>query len=119
MRVPLSVQLGKANKEIERLRLLLDEQEKQRRKEVDALILLYRGVETPCESCAGLGVKLYGNTSTWHYGFGGQALTPDVCDSCWGSGDTNRKWTNVRKLYAESSAVEEIIGGIIRTLRDG
>lgn len=55
-----------------------------------------RGVETPCEGCGGLGVKAYGNTSTWRYGLGGSAITNDVCDRCWGSGDTNRPWPSWR-----------------------
>lgn len=29
---------------------------------------------------------------------GGCAITGDVCDTCWGSGDANRPWTNLREL---------------------
>jgi DnaJ-class molecular chaperone len=39
-----------------------------------------------CEMCSGSGIQTYGNTSTWRHGIGGQAMTPDVCDRCWGSG---------------------------------
>ena len=51
-----------------------------------------RGVEPEriCEECGGLGVKVYGDTSTWRGGIGGQAITNDVCNRCWGSGDRDR-----------------------------
>ena len=60
-----------------------------------------RGVRTPCGSCAGFGNRMYSNTSTWRHGIGGQSLTWDVCDSCWGSGDMFRHGANLRKLYDE------------------
>lgn len=41
----------------------------------------------PCTRCNGYGVRLYGNTSTWRHTIGGAAMTTDVCDLCWGSGD--------------------------------
>jgi len=31
-------------------------------------------------------------------------ITWDVCDECWGSGDANRSWTDLRRLEAEESA---------------
>lgn len=43
-------------------------------------------------SCNGTGVKLYGSTSTYFGGIGGQAMTLGVCNRCWGSGDRNNKW---------------------------
>lgn len=63
--------------------------------------LHHRGVDTPCEQCQGLGTKWYGSTATWHGGMGGCAMTRDVCDTCWGSGDVNYPWTDLRKLEAE------------------
>lgn len=57
-----------------------------------------RSVETPCDRCSGLGVKTYGSTATWKGGVGGQMLTSDVCDSCWGSGDSRKPWTDLRKV---------------------
>jgi hypothetical protein len=45
-----------------------------------------------CSDCAGWGVKLYGSTATWRGGIGGQAMTTDVCDVCWGSGDKAQPW---------------------------
>lgn len=57
-----------------------------------------RGVQTPCPGCSGLGVKLYGSTATWRGGIGGAAMTNDVCDECWGSGDAERPWPSHRLL---------------------
>lgn len=45
-----------------------------------------------CNACGGSGVKLYGSTSTWRGGFGGQELTHDQCDKCWGSGSASKPW---------------------------
>lgn len=51
-----------------------------------------------CTSCHGRGSRLYGSTSTWHGGMGGAAVTLDVCDTCWGSGNQVHPWTDLRKL---------------------
>lgn len=59
-----------------------------------------RGVEVPCVACRGSGVRWYASTATWRGGIGGSAMTQDVCDRCWGSGDANRAWTDLRKLTA-------------------
>ena len=67
-------------------------------KEFYQMLLLYRDIEIPCNVCNGLGVKTYGDTSTWHHGIGGQMITSDVCDACWGSGDKNRHWANLRQI---------------------
>ncbi len=60
--------------------------------------LEWRGIDEGCEcaECTGSGVKLYGDTSTWQRGIGGQAMTMDVCDHCWGSGDKDRPWPSRR-----------------------
>jgi DnaJ-class molecular chaperone len=50
-----------------------------------------------CKACFGRGNRLYANTSTWHYTWGGSAMTPDVCDECWGSGDINNPGEDLRK----------------------
>jgi hypothetical protein len=52
----------------------------------------------PCKLCTGTGVRTYGSTATWRGGIGGQAMTPGVCDCCWGSGDAERPWINLREL---------------------
>jgi hypothetical protein len=49
-----------------------------------------------CKTCAGNGWRWYSNTSTWRRGMGGCAMTRDLCDSCWGSGDANQSWTNLQ-----------------------
>jgi hypothetical protein len=59
-----------------------------------------RNVETPCPTCSGLGVTMYGSTSTWAGGMGGQAMTPGVCDKCWGSGDKHRPWPSWKEMKA-------------------
>ncbi len=68
-----------------------------------------RDVTDPCRSCGGLGVKVYGSTATWRRGgVAGQMMTAAVCDACWGSGDANKKWTDLRALDREmnQAAVE-------------
>ena len=56
------------------------------------------GIENACERCGGSGTAVYGSTSTWRGGAGGQMITSDICDRCWGSGDKSNKWTNLRRL---------------------
>lgn len=60
--------------------------------------LHWRGVMNPCKTCSGSGVRMYGSTSTWHGGPGGQMFTNGVCDRCWGSGEADQPWTNLRKI---------------------
>ncbi len=57
---------------------------------------LFRGVRDPCDRCKGSGQLMYGSTSTWRGGMGGAAMTRDVCDICWGSGDKHRTWQDLR-----------------------
>jgi len=45
-----------------------------------------------CTGCGGSGYQMYGSTATWRGGVGGQMLTNDVCDMCWGSGDAEKPW---------------------------
>lgn len=59
--------------------------------------LSMRGVINPCPRCSGLGVRSYGSTSTWRGGPGGQMVTKDICNSCWGSGDAKNHWLNLKK----------------------
>lgn len=40
-----------------------------------------------CPACGGEGKRLYNSTATWRGGHGGQSMTTDICDRCWGSGD--------------------------------
>ena len=59
-----------------------------------------------CRDCGGSGVKTYSSTATWRGGVGGQALTSDVCDRCWGSGCENRPWTDLRRLKSSLAQAE-------------
>ncbi|MGE4497555.1 MAG: hypothetical protein AB7E48_06715 [Deferribacterales bacterium] len=55
---------------------------------------------TLCSKCSGSGVFLYANTATWRSRPGtiaGSAMTSDVCDECWGTGDTERKGRNLKE----------------------
>lgn len=63
-----------------------------RSEELRELFLSLRNIEEPCEKCGGAGVYSYANTTTFHHGAGGQAITSDVCDRCWGSGDELKNW---------------------------
>jgi len=63
--------------------------------------LRWRGIEQACQKCGGTGSRTYGSTATWRGGIGGAAMTDDVCDQCWGSGDANRFWTDLRALEAD------------------
>lgn len=78
-------------------------------KELADIIFQYRGIapyEEPCSKCQGLGVRGYSNTTTWRGGIGGQAITNDVCDKCWGSGKENHPWPSHRKFYAMEKQLE-------------
>lgn len=63
--------------------------------------LLYRNVDEPCKKCGGSGAYVYPNTTTWGGGCGGQSMTNDVCDKCWGTGDIHRTGANLKKIRAE------------------
>jgi hypothetical protein len=67
--------------------------------ELRELMLQWRAIEPgdECEECGGSGIRCYGSTATWHGGIGGSAMTNDVCDHCWGSGDRHRPWPNRRR----------------------
>lgn len=65
------------------------------------ICLEWRGIDPKdaCGDCSGSGVKTYANTATWHSSaIAGQALTDDICDICWGSGNKHKPWLNLRKL---------------------
>ena len=54
----------------------------------------YRGIEIheACKDCDGFGIKVYGSTATYRGGIGGQMMTNDVCNKCWGSGRDKHPW---------------------------
>ena len=61
-------------------------------------VIGWLGIEEICPACSGRGTRGYGSTSTWHGGIGGQMMTGDICDKCWGSGDAKNPWLNLRIL---------------------
>jgi len=59
-----------------------------------------------CGRCGGTGYFMYSNSGLWRNMQGRivmHAFTPGVCDACWGSGDADRPWTDLRKLEQEHS----------------
>ena len=76
--------------------------------------LAWRGVLDPCPTCHGSGVVVYASTATWRGGMGGAAMTHDVCDGCWGTGDAHRKGTDLRALRdAEEARVAKRAGELL------
>ncbi len=68
----------------------------------------WRGVQNPCAKCSGSGRFYYTSTATWDNRPGiiaGRGFTRDVCDDCWGSGDTSRPGEDLRSLYEELRAL--------------
>jgi len=70
----------------------------------DALAWREIPVDEACTACHGRGSRVYSSTSTWRGGMGGAAMSVDVCDRCWGSGNQDRPWTDLRKLQAGEDA---------------
>ena len=105
---PIAVEIDRLTTELAEARDRLQEERDTRHER----FLEWRGIYTddggkPCKDCSGTGYKAYGSTSTWHGGAGGQAITSGVCDKCWGSGDINNPWTNLRNLYGLKSRAEQ------------
>lgn len=74
-----------------------------------------RCVNTPCKECHGLGTKIYGSTATWRGGAGGQMMTTDACDVCWGSGDAAYPWLNLRHNEYEKQRLNDEIAKLTRS----
>jgi hypothetical protein len=70
-------------------------------------ITVKRCVDVCCASCRGVGQRLYGSTATWRGGIGGAAMTEDVCDVCWGTGDSSHPGYDIRKHEAGVSRLVE------------
>lgn len=54
-----------------------------------------------CTACGGQGSRAYGSTSSWRGGIGGQSITSDVCDRCWGTGRSDRTGPDLRAIERE------------------
>jgi hypothetical protein len=63
--------------------------------------------EDRCKACHGWGMRTYGSTATWRGGVGGQAMTTDVCDRCWGSGSASKPWPSWRDRDRYEFAAEQ------------
>jgi hypothetical protein len=62
--------------------------------------LSYRLKGVACSKCGGIGQITYGDTTTWRSGgIGGQAMTDDICDKCWGTGRSDKTGADLRKIY--------------------
>ena len=102
-------------RELEAAVALLQEQRLSHEK-----LLEWRGIEDACRQCGGAGTRVYGSTATWHGGAGGQTLTTDVCDWCWGSGDQQRRWPS-RRSPAPPPAAESVTeqdSAVLRAMAD-
>ena len=66
----------------------------------------WRDINELCRGCGGSGNKTYGNTSTWKHRVGGQSITQDVCDECWGSGDATKPYRNLKELFHRIAQLE-------------
>ncbi len=62
-----------------------------------------------CKNCSGYGYRVYGSTSTWRGGAGGQAITSDVCDQCWGSGRCDKSHGNLRRILQADAAAKAML----------
>lgn len=62
-----------------------------------------------CKKCGGVGRRGYASTATWRGGVGGQMLTEDVCNECWGSGKKSAKGADLRRLYAALAAANDAL----------
>lgn len=70
-------------------------------------LLDWRGVTVPCKVCFGSGRRSYANSATWRGGGGGQMMTDDVCDACWGSGDAERPGMDLRALTRHGASIHK------------
>lgn len=73
----------------------------------EILGLVHMICDVGCPDCNGTGYKVYGSSATWKGGIGGQTITTDVCDSCWGSGRNDIKFGDLRKLKILLSNMEK------------
>lgn len=60
-----------------------------------------------CPKCSGRGNVVYGSTATWHGGMGGASMTTAVCDQCWGSGRTDHKGLDLRRVTSQIRSLEK------------
>lgn len=61
-----------------------------------------------CSTCQGTGQRAYGSTSGARGRPGGQVITGDVCDHCWGSGCEDLPGMEMRYVWLELRALREV-----------
>ena len=74
-------------------------------------LTITRWVDQPCGRCGGDGQRSYSNTATWRGGIGGAAITSDVCDGCWGTGDAANPGADLRAWEASRQRDVEVMAG--------
>jgi len=57
--------------------------------------------ETVCPPCGGWGLKWYSSGATWRGGMGTASSAQDVCNFCWGSGNSSKPWLNLKTLQED------------------
>lgn len=85
---------------------------RQQQPSLARLMEIHRNLTAACATCHGLGVRVYGATSTWRGGVGGSTITTDVCDHCWGSGDAHRHWQSWRQLEENAASLIVVINAL-------
>ena len=65
------------------------------------LAMAYQLAGVSCHRCGGYGTHTYGSGSTWRGGVGGQMMTMDVCDVCWGTGRNDEIGHDLRRCKGE------------------
>jgi len=72
------------------------------------VILDWLGIESDqlCKRCGGRGQRLYGSTATWRGGIGGQVMTTDTCNACWGTGRSDKKGLDLRRVVLATECDE-------------
>lgn len=61
-----------------------------------------------CRHCQGQGRRAYASTAGWRGGIGGQAITDDVCDRCWGTGRSDQTGPDLRRMTDQSRYLDNI-----------
>lgn len=109
--------LGKSNAELAKQFVDMEAVVGCQEKTIDRLKnerLDWRGVETACPKCGGSGAIWYGSTAMWRGGIGGAAMTRGACSTCWGSGDADRPWTNLRNLEGDIAKLRKEVERLTR-----
>jgi len=65
-------------------------------------------IEHPCPRCSGEGLRCYNNGSGWRGGVSFSKPTIDLCDECWGSGDAETPFRNLREFEAECERARSV-----------